>query len=306
MSIATPIQDILRDAVKAYADGDKAHARDLLVHAIDLDPGNPAARGLVTKLFPGGLAAVEGGAGRGGGASPWVEDNSAGGAADLALDQTSPWGFPAMGPGPGGGAVEVDLGLDEGPSAGSPGAEDDDPAQGQLGGGGGAGFDLLSSGQGAGFSSGLAAPTPVPGPYEPPVAPSDAGEQEASEVDQLLGGARDLMELADFTGALELIEKALELEPVHPTARSYLEKTQGTLVQMHESRLGDLERSPSLRVNPDEVVWLNLDHRAGFVLAQIDGLATVEDLFALSGMSRLDTCRILVQLLDEGVIALEG
>jgi hypothetical protein len=49
-------------------------------------------------------------------------------------------------------------------------------------------------------------------------------------------------------------------------------------------------------------MWLNLDHRAGFLLAQIDGTVNYEDLFALSGLPRLDTARILVALLQQGVI----
>ena len=31
-------------------------------------------------------------------------------------------------------------------------------------------------------------------------------------------------------------------------------------------------------------MWLNLDHRAGFLLAQIDGTVDYEALFALSGL----------------------
>ncbi len=37
--------------------------------------------------------------------------------------------------------------------------------------------------------------------------------------------------------------------------------------------------------------------------AQIDGAVSFDDLFAVSGMSRLDTARILAQMVDEGVIS---
>jgi hypothetical protein len=78
-----------------------------------------------------------------------------------------------------------------------------------------------------------------------------------------------------------------------------------TLTTMYESQLGDLAGVPVLAVKPDEIIWLNLDHRAGFVLAQIDGSVTFDDLFSVSGMSRMDTARILAQLIDEGVISRE-
>ena len=54
------------------------------------------------------------------------------------------------------------------------------------------------------------------------------------------------------------------------------------------------------------MIWLNLDPRAGFVLAQIDGQVTFEDLYAICGLTHLDTARILSQLLDEGVIEAVG
>ena len=64
-----------------------------------------------------------------------------------------------------------------------------------------------------------------------------------------------------------------------------------------------METIPRVLLKDDEIIWLNLDHRAGFVLAQIDGTVSFDDLFSVSGMSRIDTARILAQLVDEGVIS---
>ena len=72
---------------------------------------------------------------------------------------------------------------------------------------------------------------------------------------------------------------------------------------MYESKIGSVVTRPRVVLRPDEIVWLNLDHRAGFVLAQIDGTITVDDLYALSGLSRLDTAKILAELVEQGVIA---
>ena len=135
-----------------------------------------------------------------------------------------------------------------------------------------------------------------------PEAEGKASGPTAEEVRRLVQGARELFELADFTGSLELVEKVLAKDPGNEEAREYLERNEGTLVQMYESKLGDLARIPRVAINPDEIVWLNIDHRAGFVLAQIDGTVSYDDIFALSGMSRIDTLRILVQLVDEKVI----
>ena len=69
-----------------------------------------------------------------------------------------------------------------------------------------------------------------------------------------------------------------------------------------ESKLGALTRIPRLAIKPEEILWLNLDHRAGFLLAQIDGVVDYDALFALSGLPRLDTARILANLIADGVV----
>lgn len=124
-----------------------------------------------------------------------------------------------------------------------------------------------------------------------------------AEVAALVRGARDLLELDDHSGALELLTKAGALAPDDAEVQGLRERCERTLQHMYESKLGPLEGHPRVLLKDDEIIWLNLDHRAGFVLAQIDGSVSWEDLFALSGMSRFDTGRILAQLLDEGVIA---
>lgn len=130
-------------------------------------------------------------------------------------------------------------------------------------------------------------------------APTD---ETAEEVRTLLDGARDLLELDDHSGAMELIAKALELSPNDPEGRALRVESEAVLRSMFESKLGSLQAVPQVALKEDEIIWLNLDHRAGFVLAQIDGTVSFEDIFAVSGMSRLDTARILAQLVEEGVI----
>jgi tetratricopeptide (TPR) repeat protein len=123
-----------------------------------------------------------------------------------------------------------------------------------------------------------------------------------NDVEVWLSAAKELFALGDFSGSLELIEKILQIDPDHGEARDYLRQNEATLISMYESKLGSLSRVPLLAVKPEEVLWLNLDHRAGFLLAQIDGTVDYESLFALSGLPRLDTARILANLIADGVI----
>jgi tetratricopeptide (TPR) repeat protein len=136
---------------------------------------------------------------------------------------------------------------------------------------------------------GQSAPAPMPG-------------SPRNDVDLWLKAAKELFALGDFTGSLELIEKILNVDPDHGEARDYLRQNEATLVSMYESKLGPLHAIPRLAIKPEEVMWLNLDHRAGFLLAQIDGTVDYEGLFALSGLPRLDTARILANLIADGVV----
>ena len=135
----------------------------------------------------------------------------------------------------------------------------------------------------------------------PAVAPPPEGA--GVEIDAWLGAARELFSLGDFTGSLELIEKILHLDPEHAEARAYLAQNEVTLTSMYESKLGPLSAVPRLAIKPEEILWLNLDHRAGFLLSQIDGAVDYEALFAVSGLPRLETARILANLVADGVIA---
>jgi tetratricopeptide (TPR) repeat protein len=137
-----------------------------------------------------------------------------------------------------------------------------------------------------------------------PLVPERAGPAEAprTDVEVWLGAAKELFALGDFSGSLELIEKILQVDPEHGEARDYLRQNEATLISMYESKLGPLSSVPRLAVKPEEILWLNLDHRAGFLLAQIDGTVDYDSLFALSGLPRLDTARILANLIADGVI----
>ncbi|MFL5365626.1 MAG: hypothetical protein ACJ78V_04855 [Myxococcales bacterium] len=141
------------------------------------------------------------------------------------------------------------------------------------------------------------------GIHDEPLPSAPAENEEMSAWGQ---GARELVALNDFSGALELLSKILARKPNDPEALRLSAVCEENLTQMYESKLGSMDRVPRVALPPDEIIWLNLDPRAGFVLAQIDGDVSFEDLYAVCGLRRLDTARILSQLVEEGVIVVEG
>jgi hypothetical protein len=115
---------------------------------------------------------------------------------------------------------------------------------------------------------------------------------------------KDRYATGDFSGALIVAEGILEAEPRHEEARRCRERCTDVLSQMYLARLGSLAQIVRVALSGDEIRWLSLDHRAGFLLSLIDGESSIETLLDISGMPRLEALRILYGLLDQRVIAL--
>jgi hypothetical protein len=108
--------------------------------------------------------------------------------------------------------------------------------------------------------------------------------------------------MGDFSGALALAEGVLREKPRDNEAQSLAMRCREVLVDMYSSRISGLHRVPRIVMGPDQIRWLSLDHRAGFLLSMIDGTSPVDDLLDVSGMQRVDALKILCDLLDQKVI----
>ena len=115
---------------------------------------------------------------------------------------------------------------------------------------------------------------------------------------------KDRFAMGDFSGALALAEAILRLHPSDIEAESLANKCREVLHDMYTSRISDMSRVPQVCMSTDQIRWLSLDHRAGFLLSMIDGRSSVDDLLDVSGMQRLDALRIICSLLDQKVISL--
>jgi hypothetical protein len=113
---------------------------------------------------------------------------------------------------------------------------------------------------------------------------------------------RDRFDVGDFSGALVLAEGILEHDTENADALLYAEHCRDVLKQMYLSRLGGVRRVPQVAMGPEELRWLALDHRAGFLLSLVDGRCTVDEVLDMSGMPDLDALRVLMQLLQQNVI----
>ena len=113
----------------------------------------------------------------------------------------------------------------------------------------------------------------------------------------------DRVSLGDYTGALEIAEKLLDVDPDDEAIKVVAESCRGILKQMYTARIGPLDRVPLVMVARDQLRWLSIDHRAGFVLSLVDGVSSLEMILDVSGMPELDTLRILSELAQQRIIS---
>lgn len=154
-------------------------------------------------------------------------------------------------------------------------------------------------------------PTPLPVPVPTGLAvPEDRPSRVATGRPGPPTGAgireemRERLTLGDFAGALELAERLVGEAPGDDEAMRTARECRETLTELYEGRLGSLDRVPFVVVARDELRFLSLDHRAGFLLSHIDGVSPLDSILDVSGMPRLDALRILVELVQKRVVSL--
>ena len=126
--------------------------------------------------------------------------------------------------------------------------------------------------------------------------------QGPDDVATLMKGTRDMLELDDFSGALDLLGKLAEIVPDNDEVLQMRAEAQSGLISIYSSKIGDLGKIPRVSMAQDEIIWLNLDHRAGFILSLVDGHMSFDEILSVSGLELTYGMRILVQLLQERVI----
>jgi hypothetical protein len=141
----------------------------------------------------------------------------------------------------------------------------------------------------------LPAQSPVDVPPEKQAVDVPPEEQAKTKI-------RERFDVGDYSGCLELAESFVKDNPDDEVVLQLVDKCRKVLLQMYESRIGTFDRVPKKAVSQEEIVWRNLDPLAGFIAASVDGMMSFEDIVDISTVSRFDTCRILSQLLQDGII----
>lgn len=142
------------------------------------------------------------------------------------------------------------------------------------------------------------APPPPPPPHSERVEPPSRRQRGPSAVEM-----EDRFSIGDFAGAMEIAEALLARDPEHEEANECLERSRLAIHSSFTSRLGPLDRVPLVAIPREQLRWLTIDHRAGFILSHVDGVSNLEEIIDISGMPELDALRILAELLQQRIIS---
>lgn len=131
-------------------------------------------------------------------------------------------------------------------------------------------------------------------------------ETPRAQEDPELTPIRIRFERGDYLGALLRAEALLEARPDFEHARRYVESAQELLRQMYLEKLGSGDQVLRVTMDPSEIQGLALDHRSGFLISLIDGVATIDEILDISGMPPLDALRLLFEMRQQGVVAVDS
>lgn len=131
--------------------------------------------------------------------------------------------------------------------------------------------------------------------------PGDSGSA-ATSIDDRVAAALALYRVGRLEEARAGLEEAAAADTDRLDIQGYLELVRGQLVKQFEQEIGDRGRVVKLAVPEEELVRLNLGPEEGYVLSQVDGALTIDELLSLSNMGRFRTLELVAGLLRDRII----
>lgn len=139
------------------------------------------------------------------------------------------------------------------------------------------------------------------------VSESDPGNpMDLLETEDLRCEPADLLgeklSVGDYSAVFHIATEILSTNPNDTSAQTHLAQAKEILLRMYESKIGSMDRIPKVLLPEREIIWRDLDPKSSFILSRIDGQFSYEDILDISGLSRFETCKILSELIKNGII----
>lgn len=131
------------------------------------------------------------------------------------------------------------------------------------------------------------------------------GSSDGAEAVQGAQGAAEF-ELEDGLVDIELDDAQSDYSSEDSGSEGWAGESEATAEQAANfPQLEDREQVPRVVVSPGELVWQKLDSTQGFLLSLIDGQSSLDELFAISNLPEEESARLMISLLEAGIIELE-
>ena len=124
-----------------------------------------------------------------------------------------------------------------------------------------------------------------------------------TNLDAILLEARRLRSTGELGAALDIVRKVMSRGPNREAEDLATALERDLEEPLIERCGGDLTATPQLAVNMNQLGAMDLDHRAGYLISQLDGMMSFLDLLEISGMSRRETLEVMADLVQKGAIS---
>jgi hypothetical protein len=102
--------------------------------------------------------------------------------------------------------------------------------------------------------------------------------------------------------AVTAVDLALSEDPNSALAQKLIHRNRDTIMNVFQTFLGDLHRTPVLARPLHELAASPISPRAAFLLSRVDGLLSLDEILDVSGMPRMEAYRYLCQLFLRGIL----
>nr|MBA2544040.1 serine/threonine protein kinase [Deltaproteobacteria bacterium] len=133
---------------------------------------------------------------------------------------------------------------------------------------------------------------------------TDARDLPAAAVAQLIGRAMRTHARGDLDEAVLALELALSAARPDDGIDALLASNDSLVLAVFTAFIGDQSRMAALSQHLEQLVGIQIDQRAAFLLTRIDGTLSARELLVTCGLPEREACRHLCQLLLREIVIL--
>lgn len=120
--------------------------------------------------------------------------------------------------------------------------------------------------------------------------------------DPLLAQALESYKSGHLLEAHRDLQALAREDPERLDVRGYLELVRKQLMQQWAGEIGDRGRSLRLTISQEDLLRQDLKPREAFLLTQVDGFVSIDDLISVSSSDRFQTLEMIARFIRQGIL----